>query len=123
MSELRTASVADLVGTGPVDLVGQSAAKAYNCYNGSTPVSRASFNVSSLVDNGAGDFTSNFTASFVNDDFTSANSTGSTSSVNNYATCEHTSGRTTGAVRVQTWNGSALYDLSLNSTNLHGDLA
>jgi len=62
MSELRTASVADLAGTGPVDLVGQSAAKAWVNFNGTSTVAvRDSLNVSSLTDNGTGDYTVNFT--------------------------------------------------------------
>ena len=69
MSELRTASVADVAGTGPVDLVGQSAAKAYcNFGQKTTQTVYKSLNVSSLTDTGTGNTTLNYTNSFTSAD-------------------------------------------------------
>jgi len=58
MSEIRATTISDLVGTGPVTLTGQSAAKAWSNLNGTgTIAERDSFNVSGYVDNGTGDYT------------------------------------------------------------------
>lgn len=63
MSTLRAATIADLAGTGPVTLTGQTAAKAWVYYNGTgTPAIQNSANISSITDNGVGDWTTNFTA-------------------------------------------------------------
>ena len=62
MSEIRAATVSDLAGTGPVTLTGQYAAKAWVNFNGTGTVAiRGSGNVSSITDNGTGDYTVNFT--------------------------------------------------------------
>jgi len=48
----------------PVNTVAQGSAKAWVNFNGTGTVAiRASFNVSSITDNGTGDYTVNFTAS------------------------------------------------------------
>jgi hypothetical protein len=62
MSEIRAATVSNVAGTGPVTLTGQYAAKAWVNFNGTGTVAiRESGNVSSITDNGAGDYTVNFT--------------------------------------------------------------
>jgi hypothetical protein len=62
MSTIRAATIADLAGTGPTTLTGQTAAKAWFNLNGTgTIAGRASQNVSSYTDNGTGDYTGNFT--------------------------------------------------------------
>jgi hypothetical protein len=62
MSEIRAATVSNLAGTGPVTLTGQYAAKAWVNFNGTGTVAiRQSGNVSSITDNGTGDYTVNFT--------------------------------------------------------------
>jgi hypothetical protein len=62
MSEIRAATVSNLAGTGPVTLTGQYAAKAWVNFNGTGTVAiRESGNVSSITDNGTGDYTANFT--------------------------------------------------------------
>jgi hypothetical protein len=70
MSQIRAATVSDLAGTGPVTLTGQYAAKAWVNFNGALllPSIRASENVSSLTDNGTGDYTVN-----IANDMTNAN--------------------------------------------------
>jgi hypothetical protein len=61
MSEIRAATVSNLAGTGPVTLTGQYAAKAWVNFNGTGTVAiRASGNVSSITDNGVGQYTVNF---------------------------------------------------------------
>ena len=65
MSELRANTVSDAAGTGPVTLTGQYAAKAWVNFNGTGTVAiRESANVSSITDNGTGNYTVNFTNTF-----------------------------------------------------------
>ena len=65
MSEIRTATISDLAGTGPATLTKQSAAKAWVNLNGTGTIAvRDSFNVASLTDNGTGDYTINFSSAF-----------------------------------------------------------
>jgi len=70
-SVLNVDTIADKAGTGPVGLTKQVAAKAYANFNGTgTAAVRDSFNLSSLADNGTGDFTTSFSSSFSNNDYT-----------------------------------------------------
>ena len=60
MSTLRVDTIQDRVGTGQPDIDG--VAKAWVNFNGTGTVAiRASFNVSSITDNGTGNYTVNFT--------------------------------------------------------------
>ena len=126
-SVLNVDTIADKAGTGPVALTKQSAAKAYSLWDmgdlsgtGGTTGIDTSFNVSSMDDDGSGDFGINFVNSF--------------SSVN-YTATSATSG---GARRVLTRSGtvtaSAMDGLTRNDSNansdasgcsviIHGDLA
>ena len=62
MSEIRANTISDAAGTGPVTLTGQYAAKAWVNFNGDGTVAiRESGNVSSITDNGTGDYTTNVT--------------------------------------------------------------
>ena len=77
-SVLNVDTIADKAGTGPVALTKQSAAKAWyhldNDYSGTNPNTgqtdgvtvQDSFNVTSITDNGTGDFTMAWTNSFDN---------------------------------------------------------
>jgi len=65
MSEIRTTTISDKAGTGPVALTGQSAAKAWVNYTSTTTTAaNGSFNISSLTDTGTGNTEINFTNSF-----------------------------------------------------------
>ena len=65
MSEIRANTVSNAAGTGPVTLTGQYAAKAWVNFQGNNTVTiRDSGNVSSVTDNGTGDYTINFSSSF-----------------------------------------------------------
>lgn len=64
MSSVRTNTLANVAGSKsvPVDTVVDGSAKAWVNFNGTGTVAiRASFNVSSITDNGVGDYTVNFT--------------------------------------------------------------
>jgi hypothetical protein len=61
MSELRADTITASDGTSPVTLTGQYAAKAWINFDGTGTVSiRESESIASLVDNGTGDYTINF---------------------------------------------------------------
>ena len=65
MSDIRANKISDLAGTGPIDLHKQTAAKAWVTFKGTaTAVIDASEGVASIVDNGTGDYTVNFSNSF-----------------------------------------------------------
>ena len=64
MSTIKTTTLSNVAGTStvPVDTVINGSAKAWVNFNGTGTVAiRASFNVSSITDNGTGDYTVNFT--------------------------------------------------------------
>lgn len=64
MSTLRTNTLSNAAGSAsvPVDTVINGSAKAWVNFNGTGTVAiRAAFNVSSITDNGTGDYTVNFT--------------------------------------------------------------
>ena len=70
MSEIRANTISNAAGTGPVTLTGQYAAKAWVNFNGTGTVAiRDSGNVSSVTDNGTGDYTVNFTNSLSNSNY------------------------------------------------------
>ena len=73
MSEIRANTISDAAGTGPVTLTGQYAAKAWVNFNGTGTVAiRESGNVSSITDNGTGDYTVNFTTALTDANYSLA---------------------------------------------------
>ena len=68
MSTIRTTTLSTVDGTAtvPVNTVVNGSAKAWVNFNGTGTVAiRAAFNVSSITDNGTGDYTVNFTTALV----------------------------------------------------------
>jgi hypothetical protein len=64
MSTIKTNTISNVAGskTVPTDTVVDGSAKAWVNFNGTgTPAIRAAFNVTSITDNGTGDYTVNFT--------------------------------------------------------------
>ena len=126
-SVLNVDTIADKAGTGPVGLTKQVAAKVYSLWDmgdlsgtGGTTGIDTSFNVSSMDDDGTGDFGINFTNSF--------------SSVNYTATSAASSGARRVLTRSGTVTASAMDGLTRNDSNansdasgcsvtIHGDLA
>ena len=75
MSEIRATTISDLAGTGPATLTGQYAAKAWVNFNGTGTVAiRESGNVSSITDNGTGDYTVNFTTALTDASYSASGS-------------------------------------------------
>lgn len=65
----------------PVNTVVNGSAKAWVNFNGTGTVAiRAAFNVSSITDNGVGDYTVNFTSAMVDANYAIVNTTGNGSS-------------------------------------------
>jgi ABC-type molybdate transport system substrate-binding protein len=127
MSEIRATTISDLVGTGPVTLTGQSAAKAWSNLNGTgTIAERDSFNISGYVDNGTGDYTFTFTTAFASADWASGgyagrNLNGGTIDgtwFGNTSTIAAGSHRT-----LYAQSGSAAVDVNQAQHVWHGDLA
>jgi hypothetical protein len=72
MSTLRTNTLSNAAGSAsvPVDTVISGSAKAWVNFNGTGTVAiRAAFNVSSITDNGTGDYTANFTTALADANF------------------------------------------------------
>ena len=103
----------------------QGLAKAWVNFNSST-TARDSFNISTLDDDGTGDYTAHFTTAFSNDDF-SVTSGGANGSAATTAYCLSTFDYSTTSIEMQTFSiGSttvARNDRSVNNLSVHGDLA
>ena len=65
---LRVDTIADEAGTGPASLTGQIAAKAFCVWAVDGTVANSQ-NISSVTDNGTGDWTPNYTSSFDSDNY------------------------------------------------------
>ena len=120
MSTLSTANITSkAANTPPVikDLngteCGQFVRAWINLKGDGTTAIRDSFNISSLTDNGTGDYTIAFTTSFSDTNYcvviggyNTNNSDGSWSSVGSSTTDAYPAGVTTGSVRLNTYNSS-----------------
>jgi hypothetical protein len=110
MSTAKFDTLSNVAGTQtvPVATVAQGSAKAWVNFDGTGTVAiRASFNVSSITDNGAGTYTVNFTAAFSDTNYAvigaSRNNSGS-----GWNLSMPTSGtKTTSAVQIATGNAVA----------------
>jgi hypothetical protein len=122
MSELRTDTITASDGTSPVTLTKQSAAKAWVNFNGVTFGSRDSFNVSSLDDDGTGNYGVNFSSSFSDGDYSATSTTGGGGAINiPYDDYTQTAGSyTIGIRRTDTAN---FFDASRIHYSMNGDLA
>ncbi len=110
----------------PTATVVNGSAKAWVNFNGTGTVAiRDSFNVSTITDNGAGDYTRTVSSAFANVDYSSSGGGGLTStSVGTFS--HHTNASpTTTAFRMQTasFAMSGLIDWTYVEVNSHGDLA
>lgn len=110
MSTIRTTTLSTVDGTAtvPVNTVVNGSAKAWVNFNGTGTVAiRAAFNVSSITDNGTGDYTVNFTTALVDANYgvVGACGNGSTGSFV-FRSNAFTSVPTTTAVRISTANSA-----------------
>lgn len=75
MSTIKATTLSNLAGsqTVPMDTVAQGSSKAWVNFNGTGTVAiRRAFNVSSITDNGTGDYTVNFTNAMVDASYAAA---------------------------------------------------
>jgi hypothetical protein len=115
----------------PTTYVTNGSAKAWVNFNGTgTIAARDSLNVSSLTDNGTGDYTVNFTNAFGAADYMSACNTDANASgnTNPYASGAFNSGILVGSFRVFSFQANSSspvvgYDITTIMASCHGDLA
>tara|TARA_R110000824_G_scaffold33354_6_gene106862 strand:+ start:1119 stop:1493 length:375 start_codon:yes stop_codon:yes gene_type:complete len=119
MSTIKTTTLSTQGGsTVPVDTVVNGTAKAWVNFNGTGTVAiRRAFNVSSITDNGTGDYTVNFTTAMVDVNYSPQITSGWTPGVDNSSfPGVRANGITTTTMRFSNVNnGDAAYD----STNLN----
>lgn len=124
MTATIKADVIQTAAAGPVELTGQSAAKAWSNLNGTgTIAERDSFNVSSYTDNGTGDYTVNFTNAFGAADFAGSGIAGRDTEASCYM--EMVGLTSTSSLNVQSRRNSDnnISDRPYMMTACHGDLA
>lgn len=124
MSELRVTTVSDAAGTGPATLTGQSAAKAWVNFNGTgTIAARDSFNVSSLTDNGTGNYAYNLTSAMDAANYM-CGSNGTTTNVDSDQRCAASIPSSASAVLISLKTlGNFSIDVANMHGSIHGDLA
>lgn len=114
MSTLKTSNIQDTSGNNnsTPEEINEGRAKAWLNFKGSSTVAiRDSFNISTLTDNGTGDYTIGFTNSFSNTNYcvvtggyNSNNGDGIWNSVGSNTTNAYPAGVATGSVRLNTYN-------------------
>ena len=126
MSDIRAGTISDAAGTGPITLTKQSPAKAWVTFKGTaTATIEGSQFVSTLVDNGTGDYTVNFTSSFSSTNYAYAGMGGlNTTSLVCVTQPRNLAGPTASSIRHQTVRvDTTLVDARVASINYHGELA
>ena len=101
-----------------------SAAKAWINFNGSgTPTARDSYNISSITDNGTGNYTLNFSTNFSGATYGFSLSCGGGSSANSYLAHQSSAAPTASAFRMQTVDLSApgIVDATWIGASFFGD--
>ncbi len=85
-------------------LVGGQLCRAWVNFNGTSTVAiRASYNVSSITDNGTGDYTVNFTTALADVNYAVVGETGGTAGAASLGLADQTTARTTGLFRIYTF--------------------
>lgn len=110
MSTLKLDTLSNKAGTAsvPSDTIVSGTAKAWVNFNGTGTVAiRRAFNVSSITDNGTGDYTVNFTNAMSDANYIMAGSMSATAGAT-YAVWTHT--MSTSSIRVQSGNYGAYVD-------------
>jgi hypothetical protein len=128
MSEIRVNLLSDAAGTGPAGLFKQSAAKAWANLNGTGTIAlRSSFGVSSVVDNGTGDYSFNLLNALDSANFAVTtslnNNTGTTSGSNRVAASGFPSSASAARMASYETATSAFVDRDVLQITIHGDLA
>jgi len=120
LSEIRVTTISDTAGTGPVTLTGQSAAKTFIRFDGSGTIAIASSqNVSSIDDDGTGDYGVNYTNNMSNANYTTT--TGATSAAT--LTVIRLDTLSASSAELRTFDASSTVNAGNVALNIHGDLA
>lgn len=104
MSTIKADTLSNVAGSRsiPVDRVAQGVAAAWVNFNGTGTVAiRAAYNVSSITDNGTGDYTVNFTAALADANFAAVCSSHETTG--NYSSTAASVVNATASARVKTF--------------------
>lgn len=122
MSTLKADTIVASDGTSPVTLTKQSAAKAWNSFNGTGTIAFIkSFNASSLVDSGTGEYDVNITSAMDSTSYSILCSNGLHVSSNNANTLAYQN--TASQYSTAHWENNGKVDISYMSGQIHGDLA
>jgi len=121
LSEIRTDTISAANGTDPVTLTTQSAAKAWVNFNGTgTIAARDSYNLSSLSDNGTGNYTINISNSFSSANYASLASGNRSLSLQYPFQAQNNSAS---ACQIGAYDASTFADIANIHVTAHGDLA
>jgi len=132
MSTIKADTIVASDGSSPVTLTKQSAAKAWANYKGTaTNAINDSFNISSVTDNGTGDYTNNFSNSLSSADYCfqgSGSASGSGVIARGPVITQHTTISASALRFYSNRNGDngagpTNLDHSILTTSIHGDLA
>jgi hypothetical protein len=125
MSTIISANVSDGTLSIPTTFVTNGSAKAWVNFNGTgTIAARDSLNLSSLTDNGTGNYTINFTNAFSAADYTFALGISNASGVTAVAFQSFGTAPTTTALRVISVSSAGFdFDTTAYTSATHGDLA
>jgi hypothetical protein len=125
MSTLKADTIVAADGTSPVTLTKQSAAKAWvNFDSTGTIAARNSLNVSSLTDNGTGDYDVNVSSSFTAVDYSINVSLYPSASWNQQPSIQNPANNTTSLFSIfSASTAGTKYDTQLVTASTHGDLA
>jgi hypothetical protein len=131
MTQLFVDTLANEAGTGPTELTGQSAAKAWARYDMAAASINDDLNVGSLTDNGPGDFTLNFTNNMADSNYSFFLSCGRNYNSGSFDGDFHfqqydaVAAPAVGSVRVlaRSVSADAGRDLDRATTSIHGTLA
>jgi hypothetical protein len=125
MSTLKADTIVASDGTSPVTLTKQSAAKAWvNFDSTGTIAARNSLNVSSLTDNGTGDYDVNVSSSFTAVDYSINVSLYPSASWNQQPSIQNPANNTTSLFSIfSASTAGTKYDTQLVTASTHGDLA
>lgn len=114
MSTIRANTLVDMDGVSAVTLARQVAAKVWVNFNGtSTIAARASFNVSSLTDNGTGVYFVNYTNSLIDANHASL----ATAQPNNYTGAYAGTGNTSGGTQTASRTSIELRETGNNNSD------
>lgn len=111
MSTIKTDTLQNVAGTKsvPVNTVVDGSAKAWVNFNGTGTVAiRAAFNVTSITDNGTGNYTVNFTSAFADTNYTCVSGL-ARNATNDFV---HFGAATTTTQGIEFWSGGAQTDSS-----------